>query len=129
MRITLDDAREYFAHPSQHLFGITPETLPDEGFEYWANGPICVIFHQAMWPRVWAAHYAVKPEGWGGCVDPAKAVLRLFWASRDVERIIGWTEERNRLACAFARRVGFEVDGRLDLPGGAVVMQGWTPWA
>lgn len=123
-RITIDAARAFFAHPSQHLL-ITPENLPGEGFEYWAQGPICAVFHLAPWPGVWMAHYGAKPEGWGHLTEPARAVLREFWGARQPERIIGWTHETNRAALAFARRIGFERDGEMHLPSGKIITQGW----
>jgi hypothetical protein len=72
------------------------------------------------------AHFAVVPEGRGKAVAPAVEVLRAFWTQNTPARIIGWTKESNRLACAFAKRVGFTIDGRMDLPTGAVLMQGWA---
>jgi GNAT superfamily N-acetyltransferase len=120
--IPLDVARSYWAHPKS---GVDPIDLPDY-VEYWANGPVCVAFHPAPWGRVWMAHHAVMPEGRGRAVAPALEVLQAFWNERKPERIIGWTKESNRLACAFARRLGFTIDGRMDLPTGAVLMQGWA---
>lgn len=114
MRITVDEARAYFAHPSQQLFGITPDALPAEGVEYWADGPLCGVFHCAPWPGCWMAHYAAKPEGWGRLDRHAKAILVAFWDDKQPAAIIGWTEKTNRAALAFARRIGFREDG--DLP-------------
>ena len=122
MKIPLSEARRYWDHPKS---GVAPEDLPDY-VEYWANGPVCVAFHRAPWEGVWMAHYAVRPEGRGRAVAPALEVLEAFWAEREPLRIIGWTKESNRLACAFARRLGFQIDGRMDLPTGAVLMQGWA---
>lgn len=122
----MDEARAYWAHPSQQIMGASPEMLPDEPmFQYWAAGPICVVLHPALWPGVFMAHHAVKPEGRGRVDEPARQILREFWAKEQPERIIGWTPEANRLAVAFARRVGFVVDGVMDLPSGRVLMQGW----
>ena len=103
----------------------SPDELPEEGFEYWADGPICGVFHRAPWPRVWMLHYAAKPEGWGGLVEPSRRVLREFWAHHSPQRIVGWTDARNRAALALTRRVGFEEDGRMQLDGHEVVMTGW----
>lgn len=126
MQITVDEARAFFAHPSQHVFGITPDRLPEEGVEYWASGPVCGVFHLAPYPDVWMGHYAVKPEGWGKATEPAKAILRAFSEAKQAHRIIGWTPSSNRAALAFAKRLGFVVDGVMPLPEGEIIMQGWT---
>lgn len=127
VQISVKEAGEFFADPSQQLMDIRPDTLPDEGFEYWACGSVCGVFHAAMWPNVYAAHYGVKPEAWGRSTGPAKAVLQAFWDNTPgIERIIGWTPESRRHAISFARRLGFSVDGTMDLPSGRVIMQGIT---
>lgn len=129
MRISVDEARAYFTHPSQQKASkIMPEALPDHpSVQYWATGGVCGVFHPAHWPAVWVAHYGVRPEAWGRAVKPAKAVLRAFWAANEPELIIGWTDESNRAALAFARRLGFRVHGEMDLPGGKVIEQNWRP--
>jgi RimJ/RimL family protein N-acetyltransferase len=125
MRITVDDARAYFAHPSQQRASmIDADDLPAEGVEYWAKDGVCGLFHPANWQGVWMAHYGVKPEAWGHAIAPAKAILTAFWNEKQPARVIGWTKESNRAALAFARRLGFTVDGRMDLPE-PVIMQGW----
>ena len=124
MKITVDEARAYFAHPSQQIEGLTADNLPAD-VEYWAHGPICGAFH-LFWPGVWMAHYGAKPEAWGNLILPARRVLREFWAAKQPERIVGWTKASNRHAVAFAKRIGFEIDGTMPLPGGTIVMQGWT---
>lgn len=126
MKITVDEAREYLRHKSQQIMGATPENLPSDGVKYYAHGPVCGMFHRTFWPGVWMAHYAVKPEGWGFLTTPARAVLNEFLEAEGPERIIGWTPESNRAAMAFARRLGFVEDGRMPLPGGAIIMQGWA---
>ena len=126
MRISVDQAREYFAHPSQQLFGITPDTLPDDPFEYWASGPVCAIAHLAPHPGIWMAHIAVKPDGWGSAVPYAQWLLDEFWEEKKPERIIGWTPSRLRAAIAFARRVGFVEDGRMPMLNGELIMSGWA---
>lgn len=103
--------------------GITPETLPDEGFEYWADGPVCLVFHPAMWPGVWGVHVAIKPDGRGRAVEPAKRLLSQFWASHGASRIVAWIDETNRAVNAYADRCGFVNDGAF--PG--IIMKGWTP--
>lgn len=124
MRVTADEAREYFVHPSQRLFDLDPQDLP-EGLEYWADGPICGVFHMAFWPGVWMGHFGVKPDGWGHIDLCAQRVLAEFSESVQPARIVGWVEKRNAAAVAFVRRIGFDVDGEMDLPSGAVIMFGW----
>lgn len=126
--MTADEAGYWFEDPSQHVMGITPDALPDEGFLYLASGPVCGCFHLAPWPGVWMAHYGVRREEWGGLNEPARAVLNAFWDARRPHRIVGWTDHRNRAALAFARRLGFVEDGRMPTLEGEIIMQGWTPW-
>ncbi|WP_386681820.1 hypothetical protein [Loktanella sp. R86503] len=126
-RITVDQARPFWADPSQHVMGSAPDTLPDEGFEYWADGPVCVVFHLALWPGVWMAHYGMKREGLGHYVEPAKRILHAFWAEKSPARIIGWTDASNRAAVAFAGRCGFTKDGEIPTDNGSVLMTGWRP--
>ena len=107
---------------------ITPETLPDNPlFQYWADSGVCGVFHPGNWPGVWMAHYGVKPEAWGKTKAPALRILRAFWGAEKPELIIGWTKESNRAALAFARRLGFQVHGEMDLPSGKVIEQSWRP--
>lgn len=126
MIIDVEEARDYFLDSSQQIQGITPETLPESGVEYWANEGVCGMFHLAPWPRVWMAHYAVKVEAWGKTVAPAKRILAEFWGSRQVDRIIGWTPETNRAALFLSRRLGFKIEGAIHLPNGKIIMQGWS---
>lgn len=122
MRITVAEARAYFEHPSQQVLGATPETIPDEGLEYWASGPVCLIFHETAHPDVWMVHLAVRPEGWGYLVDPTLSILQAFWDAKRPRRIVMWIEEHRRAAQALARKVGAVVDGQF--PG--TVMMGWS---
>lgn len=127
MRISLDEAREYWAHPSQQIMGATPENLPGDPFQYWAEGPVCTVFHPTFWPGVWMGHYAVKPEAWGHAVEPARRLMAAFWEAEAPSRIIGWTPASNRMALSFARRLGFVQDGAMPLNDETVIMQGWVP--
>lgn len=127
MRITVDEARQYFAHPSQQVLGITPDNLPGDPFEYWADGPVCGVVHLAPFPGVWMVHVAVKPEGLGVAGKHALRLLHEFWNERKPQRLIGWTPRRFRHAVAMNRRIGFVEDGILPLPDGEVVMFGWRP--
>ena len=107
----------------------SPDDLPGEGVVYYATGGVCGCFHDAHWPGVVMAHYGVLPEAWGSTVPAARAILRQFSEDYQPQAIIGWTDERNRAALAFARRLGFEEYGRLELPSGTVVKQRWQAWA
>lgn len=102
--------------------------LPEgDAFQYWSCGPICGVFHRTFWPGVWMAHHGCKPEGWGKATEPARKALLAFWDAETPQLVTGWTEASNRAAVAFARRVGFQEDGRLSLPSGDVIMQSWRP--
>ncbi len=129
MRITVDEARKYYAHPSQCILGASPEKLPEDGVEYWAQGPLCLTFHRAAWPGVYMVHCAAMPEGRGRLVEPGLALLRGFWDEKQAVRIIGWTPKSCRAAVAFARRCGFVEDGRFPVKDDEIIMQGWVPWA
>lgn len=128
MRITVDAARDYFSDPSQvRGCGIEPDALPDEPFEYWASLDVCAAFHPAHWPGVWMGHYGVKPSAWGRTVAPGRAILAEFCEARNPGLIIGWTPESNRAALSFVRRLGFTETGKMNVPGGAVVMTEYRP--
>jgi hypothetical protein len=130
LKIDVETAREYFAHPTQQKGSmVTPERLPEAGVIYAAKGGVCVCFHDAHWPGVAMVHHAVKPEVWGKADAPALEILHWFCGLYKPETIIGWTKESNRAALAFARRLGFEEYGRLELPSGAVIKQRWKSWA
>lgn len=127
-RITRDEAKAFFAHPSQQRGAkITPDALPDEGFQYWACGAVCGAFHAMPWPGVWGAHYGVKPDAWGHTKEPSLAILRAFSEAQRPALIVGWTDSRNRAAVAFARRIGFVETGRMALPDHQVIMQEFRP--
>lgn len=126
IRVSAAEARPFFDHPTQRRGGmIDPADLHDNGLEYWVLGDVCGLVHQAHWPGVWMVHYGVKPSAWGEAAEIGRAMLEAFWAERQPERIIGWTKESNRLAVALARRAGFVIDGKMNLPSGTVLMQGW----
>lgn len=121
MRIGLEEARAFWAHPSQHDYGMSADDLPV--MAYYAQGGVCLAFEASPLPGVWFVHVGVKPEVWGFVDAPAKWLLREFAADFGATRVVAWIEERKRHAAALARRVGFDLDGRF--PG--VLMFGWRP--
>ena len=121
MRIPVEAARSYWAHRSQQIMGATPDALPDEGFEYWADGDVCLAFHQAHWPGVWMVHIAVRPQAWGSTQMPVQRLLRAFWHAKQPLRIVAWVQDSNRSTLALARRCGFADDGAFA----GVRMIGW----
>lgn len=126
MKITVDEARKFFADKSQQVFGITPETLPDEGFEYWASGPACCVFHISPWPKVFMVHIAVKPEGLG-CIDRhVMDMIEDFWMEKSPERIVAWVHSTRRLVLSLGKRCGFVEDGRFPVSDGEIAMIGWS---
>ena len=131
MEITVDEARAYFAHSTQLKASLlsSPDDLPETGVVYYATGGVCICFHDAHWPGVVMAHCAVLPEAWGSTVPAGKDILRQFTEDHSPQAIIGWIAETNRAALAFARRLGFEEYGRLELPSGAVIKQRLKTWA
>jgi len=126
LQINVDEARPYWAHPSQHVMGSHPDNLPDH-LEYWANGPVCLAFHRMPWPAVWMVHCGVKRDGLGQYVDPARRILRAFADHTEAELITSWTAQSNRAVLAFAKRVGFTVDGELSTKSNPLVMSSWRP--
>lgn len=126
-QITAQQAREYWAHPSQWVGG-TPDQIPETGIAFWACGPICGAFRDGPWPGVLMADYGAKPEGWGRLTAPARAVLRAVWAAYEPQLIVGWTDSTNRAALAFNRRIGFRVTGEMTLANGdKITTQEWRP--
>lgn len=125
-RIGVEDARQFWAHPSQHVMGASPDMLPGgDEFHYWAFGPVCGVFHRHIWPGVWMVHIGCKPDGWGHAAEIARAGLAAFWEDQQPESIVAWVSSRNRAVLALMRRVGFRADGVLHMPSGDVNMQSW----
>jgi RimJ/RimL family protein N-acetyltransferase len=123
VKITAGEAQEYFLHPSQQT-DIDPDNLPGDPVQYWAHDGVCGMFHPTFWPGVWMAHYAIKPEVWGKTVAPTVVLLNAFWRAEQPELIIGWTDNKNRQAMSFAKRLGFKEIGTMR---NGVVTQEWTP--
>lgn len=121
MRITVDEAREYFAHPTQQrASGVTPDQLPDD-LQYWSKAGVCVAFNRGHWPDVWGSHIAVIPTAWGDTVEPTKAILAAFHAAENPASIMAWVDTTNRALMSFTRRVGYIEVGRIA--NGSVSLQ------
>lgn len=120
-QISVEEARAFFAHPSQGLIG----NLPEDGVAYWADGPVCGAFRDFCWPRVLDVHCGVKPEAWGKTVPHARAILEAVWAFYAPDLIVAQSLESNRAVLAMNRRLGFEVIGTMPTPE-RVVIQGWA---
>ena len=125
MRIGLEEARQYWAHPSQADRGYTGADLPEWG-DYWAEGGVCLMVHQSLWPGVLMAHLGVKPEAWGKAVEPVRRLLGEIMESEKPERIIAWVPESNRAVIALLWRIGAVQDGGMPLQSGAVLQFGWS---
>lgn len=127
MKITVDEARGFFAHPSQLRWSMLGglDDLP-EWVDYRASGGVCGAFHLAPWPGVVMGHIGVKLEAWGRVDADALAILSEVWGDYRPQRIAGWVMERNRPMASLARRLGFELDGRLPLAE-PVLCFGWRP--
>lgn len=97
-----------------------------EWAEYYAESGVCAVFHPHLWPGVWAIHIGVTPAAWGYVDAPLQSVIAEFCHDKQPERVVGWVKESNRAVIALAKRVGFEIDGRLPLAG-PVVMIGRSP--
>ncbi len=121
-QIDVDEAREFFVHPSQWK-SARPDELPTDGVVYWASGPVCGVFRDFSLPGVLDAHCGVKPEGWGHTVDHARAILQAVWSAYSPRLIVALTPADNRATLAFNRRCGFARQG--DLPIG-IVIQSWS---
>ena len=122
MRITIDEARQYFAHPSQRN-NADPETLPVWAV-YHALGGVCLLAHPMPLDGLWMVHLGVLPSAWGRVTEPARELLKEISAENRVERMLAWVPEDNRHVAALCRRVGFELDGRLPLAR-PLLMYGW----
>lgn len=130
MKITVDEAREYFAHVSQQKASmITPDKLPENGVVYYAQGGVCLMFNDAHWPGVAMVHCAVNQDAHGAAVEPARAIIAEFIDDYQPQAIIAWLDEKNRAAIAYSRRVGFQDCGRFELPSGGVIQQEFQAWA
>lgn len=125
MKISVEDARKYWEHPTQHCRGCTGDDL-QEWADYWADGPVCIMTYEVTWPGVLTAHIGVLPEAWGNAVEPVKRLLEEIWHEQGPERITAHMEEKNRLACKLVERAGAEIDGRMPISGGTIIQYGWT---
>lgn len=105
------------------MFG--EKALPGDPFRYYARGHVCLAFHDSFWPGVHMVHVGMKREGWGRSDWEAQHILCEYADEFAAERIIAWIDEKNRAAIAFAKRLGFEEDGKMTMETGTVTMLGW----
>lgn len=121
--LTAKEAAPYFAHKAHRPDGIQGEV--EDWMTFRATDGVCGAFHMHLWPGVWMGHLGALP-GTYRVDDAVRAILAGFADEFKPSRIIGWVAESNRPMIALARRVGFEIDGRLPLAR-PVVMLGWRP--
>ena len=121
MRVSLDAARAYFAHPSQHSHGGTDADLPDWA-DYFAGDGVCIVVHPSFWPGVWMIHVGAKPGAWGRIDATCRGLIDEAFEKTGAVRLVGWIAENNRAAISFARRCGFVVDG--GFPGVCMMGRG-----
>ena len=120
MRITLEDAAKYWAHPSQRQDGGLPDWAA-----YYAQDGVCIMLHPMPGVGVFMAHIGVEPRAWGHVTQPCKALLAEAMADLGAERFVTWIDENNRAVVALCRRIGAELDGRLPLAS-PILMYGWA---
>lgn len=127
MRISVDEARAYFAHPSQLRASMlaSADDLPEVA-TYYANAGVCLATHWGPWHGVLMVHLAAMPWAWGATTEPVIGLMREAWAAECPERLCGWVREENRAIQALCRRVGMQIDGRLPLAQ-PVILYGWRP--
>ena len=124
-KITVDEAREFFAHPSQvRAAGITPDKLRKDGMEYWADGPVCFCTHPSHFFGLLAIHIAVKPEGWGRIDRHVLSLCRHIWAEREPDALVALFDKENRAVAALLRRIKARRVGEVGL----AEFWEWTPW-
>jgi hypothetical protein len=121
MRITVEAARAFFAHPSQQAFGGTEADLPD-WMEYFAGDGVCLALHPAFWPGVWMVHIGAKPAAWGRIDAECRGLIGEAFKATGAVRLVGWIAEDNRAAISLARRCGFVRDG--GFPGVCMMGRG-----
>lgn len=125
LRITVEAARAFFMHPSQRVFGLLPEFLPDDPFQYWAAGSVCLSFHPGELPGVWMTHIAANPSGWGRLDGDVSRVLHAFFEESKADVIMAWIPATLRHSVSLSRRVGFEEIGRFRTTIGEIIITTW----
>lgn len=143
-RITARHAEGWVNLPELRRFQVGPLLSADDG--RWITldhlGPKALFFehqgclfiaHPAPCDGIWFVHHAIPKELWGrSAFTAARDSLAIFATqvgfSTPLKRLVGWTMKSNRLACNFARRLGFEIDGQMPYDDDVVIQYGASPW-
>ena len=126
-QLTRSEALEYWQDPSQQLYGLKLEDLPepDENFAYFGVNNLAALVHASFWPGVYMFHIGVKPEGRGRLKEESFELLYGVTDFYDAERLTTWVPSENRAANAMAIRTGLTLDGKLKLKNMYINMYGW----
>ena len=125
MRISVDQAREYFQHPSQQRegVGLMPDQLHDDGVTYYATEHMCLLVHEYEGEPM--VHIAVKPEGWGRLDDPCVTLLTWVQADWNADRLLALIDENNRAVVRMANAVGFTGSQQVEMVDKLYTLKEW----
>jgi hypothetical protein len=111
-QLTRQEAVEYWGDPSQQLYGLTLEDLPEPGFmQYFAVNNLAAMVHASWWPGVYMFHIGVKPEGRGNLREESLELLNGVTDYYGAQALTTWVPSDNRAARAMAVRTGLTLDG------------------
>lgn len=111
------------------------ELLADRDIFFLMPAPGTLVIAEWLFSATYELHQAAVPESRGATMLAAgrEAVAWLFANAPGCRKLVGFTPAYNRAAIVMARRVGFQVEGRIRncfLKGGAlhdVVVLGLSP--
>lgn len=127
--LTRTEALEYWSDPSQQLYGMNLEALPEpnEHMDYFGVENLAALVHKSFWPDVYMFHIGVKPQGRGNLKDESLELLNGVFDYYKAIRLTTWVPSDNRAADAMARRTGLELDGVIPLNNNMHInMYGWA---